>query len=300
MVEGQDPQYYLRAFVLTGLEGYQSLHVGRGRQPLQPSLQISRDGDVRGAMMFPATGARGQTRVARRRRFLFWGSQVLDNLLTVFRSPWDVAGFILFLIVFPLYHGIYPLIAAARPNQTARGRIDALRRSWIERLLAGNAMVAGAQQTRNLTMVNSILVSSALILMGVTANLLFQLPTTAEALPHPSRWDANPDAVRMKLYLLILIFASAFSFCMAALRHLGQFVLVIGSDPKIVEKFYGDAPQYFTDLINRASHRYTLGIRSFHAAFPIVGWLFDSRLFFFLSLVWGLKFFVFQDFARKK
>jgi uncharacterized membrane protein len=223
----------------------------------------------------------------------------VDDWSAPFESGWDIAGFIVFVLVFPVYHAVYPLIAAAKPISTARGRIDALRRSWIERLLEGRELAAAAQQTRNLTMVNSILVSSALILMGVTANLLFQIPTMQDV-AHPTPWDENPGALRMKLYLLILIFASAFSFCMAALRHLGQFVLVIGADPALVEELYGDAPQYFTDLINRASHRYTLGIRSFHAAFPLVGWLFDSRLLFIFALLWGLKFIVFQDFATRK
>ena len=146
-------------------------------------------------------------------------------------------------------------------------------------------------------MVNSILVSSALILMGVTANVLVQLPAIEDKVPHPSDWDVHPGAIRVKLYLLILIFASAFSFFMAALRHLGQFVLVIGADKALVEAQFGSAAQYFTDLINRASHRYTLGVRSFHAAFPLVGWLFDSRLFVILTVFWAIKFFVFQDFS---
>ena len=214
-----------------------------------------------------------------------------------FQTPWDVVGFALFLIVFPIYHIVYPWVARLVPSRAAVGRIDALRRSWIERLLAKDDLTAAAQQTRNLTMVNSILVSSALILMGVTANVLVQLPAIEDKVPHPSDWDVHPGAIRVKLYLLILIFASAFSFFMAALRHLGQFVLVIGADKALVEAQFGSAAQYFTDLINRASHRYTLGVRSFHAAFPLVGWLFDSRLFVILTVFWAIKFFVFQDFS---
>jgi uncharacterized membrane protein len=208
-------------------------------------------------------------------------------------------GFAVFMLVFPIYHVVYPMIASRRPNRTAMGRIDALRKSWIERLIASEGIITAAQQTRNLTMVNSILVSSALLLMGITANLIVQLPAIENRVPHPSEWDLHPEVLRLKLYLLILVFASAFSYCMAALRHLGHFVLVIGADPKLVEKHYGSATQYFSDLINRASHRHTLGVRSFHAAFPLVGWMFDSRLFVFLVVVWGLKFLVYQDFARR-
>jgi uncharacterized membrane protein len=203
------------------------------------------------------------------------------------------------MLVFPIYHAVYPLIASRRPSGTSMGHIDALRKSWIQRLITSEAIVTAAQQTRNLTMVNSILVSSALLLMGFTANVLVQLPAIESRVPHPSAWDLDPGSLRAKLYLLILVFASAFSFCMAALRHLGHFVLVIGADVKVVEEHYGSATDYFSDLINRASHRYTLGVRSFHAAFPLVGWLFDSKLFVLLTVLWGLKFLVFQDFARR-
>lgn len=217
--------------------------------------------------------------------------------LSPFHSAWDVAGFVLFLLVFPIYHAVYPWVAHRLPARTARGRIDALRKSWIERLIARGDVVTAAQQTRNLTMVNSILVSSALILLGITTNLLVRLPEIESRLPHPSDWDVHPGALRVKLYLLIVVFATAFSFCMTALRHLGHFVLVIGADPDLVSSHFGSAVEYFADLINRASHRYTLGVRSFYAAFPVLAWLFDSRLFVLLTVLWGLKFMGFQDFA---
>jgi len=85
---------------------------------------------------------------------------------------------------------------------------------------------------------------------------------------------------------------------MTALRHLGHFVMVIGADPDLVESFFGSAVDYFSELINKASHRYTLGVRSFYAAFPLLAWLFDSRLFVLLTGFWAFKFIVFQDFRR--
>ncbi len=225
---------------------------------------------------------------------------MLEEWLTPFQSPWDTVGFILFLLVFPIYHGIYPWIASLHPTQTARGRVDILRTSWIERLIARDELIAAAQQTRNLTMVNSVLVSSSLILLGITANLLLQFPAFESRVPHPLGWESNPGAIRVKLYLLILAFASAFSFCMTALRHLGHFVLVIGADPKLIAEQFGNAPEYLADLINRASHRHTLGVRSFYAAFPLMAWLFDTRLFLLLTFFWGLKFVGFQDFSVRR
>jgi uncharacterized membrane protein len=221
----------------------------------------------------------------------------LDPWSLPFQSPWDIAGFALFLLVFPIYHAVYPWIAARRPASTARGKIDLLRKSWIERLIERGDIVAAAQQTRNLTMVNSILVSSALILLGITANLLVRLPEMQEVTIYPADWGLHPGALRVKLFLLIITFAAAFSYCMTALRHLGHFVLIIGADPALIEEQVGPPAEYFASLINRASHRYTLGVRAFYAAFPLLVWLFDARLFVAITVFWGFKFMIFQDFS---
>ncbi len=223
----------------------------------------------------------------------------MQQWLAPFQSAWDLAGFALFVLVFPVYHAVYPWVAARRPERTARGVIDALRRSWIERLLVSGDVTTAAQLTRNLTMVNSILVSSALLLLGLSGNLLVQLPRL-EGTPHPTSWDLHPDALRVKIYLLVVVFAAAFSFFMTSLRHLGHFVMIIGADPALVESHYGSPADYFAELINRASHRYTLGVRSFYASLPLLAWLFDARLFFVLNAFWAFKFIRFQDFAARR
>ena len=176
--------------------------------------------------------------------------------------------------------------------------MDIMRRSWIEGLVERRDIVAGAQQTRNLTMVNSLLGSASLILLGMTANVLLTYPRVSAELAHPESWDLHPGAVSVKLYLLILVFAVAFSYYMAALRRLGQFTLVIGADPALVDSEEGSMVDYLTALINKASNRYTLGVRSFFSAFPLFAWLFDPWMFLGLTLFFGVKFVAFQDFAR--
>lgn len=216
--------------------------------------------------------------------------------LTPFQTPWDITGFILFLLIFPFYHTVYPWLSRKAKTSSVRNRVDIFRESWIERVIATGDVIGAAQQTRNLTMVNSILVSSCLIFMGLAVNLLFRL---REIEPHPMDWNLHPDAVRMKIIGLILIFALAFSFFMTALRHLGHFVLVIGADPKVVEESVGSPVLYFAGLINRASHRYTLGVRSLYAALPWAAWILDSHLFVLITLFWGIKLILFQDFKRE-
>jgi uncharacterized membrane protein len=221
----------------------------------------------------------------------------LDQWLALFQRPEDAIGFALFVLVFPIYHTVYPLLMRVFPNQAAKSRFDLYRRSWIERLLARDDVVAAAQLTRNLTMVNTLLASSTLILMGVSANILIQMPKV-EVLSQARVWEAQPEATAAKLLLLIISFGVAFAYCMTSLRHLGHFNLVIGTDPKLIDAEEGSAIEYFATLINRASNRYTLATRCLFSASPLFLWLFDTWLFILLTLFWGVKFIGFQDFAH--
>lgn len=222
----------------------------------------------------------------------------IDRLALLFEYPVDAAGFILFVLIFPIYHAVYPRLMRLFPNYAAKMRLDLYRRSWIEGLLERRDIIAAAQQTRNLTMVNSLLASSALLLMGVTANILVKLPQVSEDLPHIGTWEAHPDVLAAKLLLLIVVFGVAFGYFMTSLRHLGHFSLVIGADPRLVEEHEGSSVDYFAALINRASNRHTLAVRCLYSASPLFLWLFDPWLFIALTLFWGLKFIAFQDFAH--
>ncbi len=223
---------------------------------------------------------------------------ILDEWRQLLGSPLDLVGFVLFVLVFPVYHTIYPWLMRLFPNRAAKVRLDEYRRSWISGLIERRDIVAGAQQTRNLTMVNSLLASSSLILMGFTTNLLMRLPQVSEEVPSLKVWSGDVETLALKLMLLVLVFGVSFSYCMTALRHLGHFVLVIGADPAVIERREGSAVDYISTLINRASNRSTLGVRCLYSATPLFLWLFDTRLFILVTALWGLKFVVFQDFAH--
>lgn len=220
--------------------------------------------------------------------------------LSPFQGPLDVVGFVLFVTVFPVYHALYPWLISRFPHRVAKARFDLYRRSWIEGLLERRDIVTAAQQTRNLTMVNSILASSTLILMGFSANLLLRSGELAGAsdFPHPQVWEVHPDALAGKLFLLILVFAVAFGYCMTSLRHLGHFNLVIGADPALIEEYEGSSVDYFGALINRASNRHTLAVRCLYSASPIFLWMFDPLFFLLLTLFWAVKFIGYQDFVH--
>ncbi len=218
--------------------------------------------------------------------------------LELVRAPLDAVGFALFLLVFPIYHGVYPWLMKAFPNRAAKVRFDRLRRSWIEGILARRDYMVAVQQTRNLTMVNSLLASSCLILMGLSANLLISGGGLPLDLLPDRPWAARPEALEGKIFLLLVVFAVAFAYCMTSLRHLGHFNVVIGADPGLLDEIEGSSVEYLATLINRASNRYTLAVRCLYSASPLFVWLFDSWSFLALTAFWGLKFIGWQDFAH--
>lgn len=220
--------------------------------------------------------------------------------LELFQEPLDFWGFGLYLLVFPIYHGIYPLFLMRWfPRQAARTRFDRFRSSWIEGILERKDFLLAAQQTRNLTMVNTLLASSCLLLIGFTANALIELGRSDPAVGVRGAFGAHPGAEGSKLLLLMLVFGVAFAYCMTSLRHLGHFTLVIGAQREVIEEYEGSAIGYLSNLINQASNRHTLAVRCLYSATPLFLWLFDTRLFLGLTMVWGFKFMVLQDFSRR-
>lgn len=225
-------------------------------------------------------------------------SMLIDEWLVLFQKPWDIIGFLLWVLIFPVYHFCYPWLMKIVPSKAAKVRLDLLRRSWIKGLLERRDILVAAQQLRNLTMVNTLLASSSLILMGVSANMLLRMPQLSVEIPHPATWETNPQALGTKILLLVVVFGVAFAYCMNSLRYLGHFNLVIGADPDLVREYEGDPVDYFADLVNRASNRYTLAVRCLYSSSPLFVWLFDSWLFIALTLFWGARFLLFQDFSQ--
>jgi uncharacterized membrane protein len=208
------------------------------------------------------------------------------SLLAAFERPVDVAAFALWALVFPLYHTIYPRLARWLPGRTTAAQVDALRRSWISRVLESGDVVAAAQLTRNLNMVNTFLASSALIVLGFAANTVVGRPDGA-------------DPVKARVVFLIIVLAMAFGYFVNSLRHIGHFNLTIGADPSLVDRLHGSAVDHFADLLARASRRYTQGIRALYSVFPLFLWLVDGWLFLGVTALWAV-WFVAQDFPRKE
>jgi len=210
---------------------------------------------------------------------------VLEFVLALFPTPVDIAAFAVFVAVFPVYHAVYPWFAHRHPGRAARERVGHLRHSWIRRVLERGEQIVAIQATRNLTMVSSFLASSCLLLMGFTANIMMELRGAGG-------FD-DPATVIARLAVLVLVLAVAFAYFVAGLRHLGHFNLTIGADPEVMRAEEGDPA-----ILDRASGRYTLGVRALYSAFAIVLWCVDAWLLIAMCLFWAVRFVGFQDFGH--
>lgn len=211
---------------------------------------------------------------------------VIGSPLDAFTRPLDGVAFALWILVFPLYHQIYPRLPRWLPGRTMAEQVDTLRRSWIARILASGDIVAAAHQTRNLNMVNTFLASSAVILIGFAANMVIG-------------GDPPPPATYARVICIIILLAISFAYFVNSLRHLGHFTLTIGADPALVDKLHGSATDYFCNMIARASLRYTQGLRALYSVFPLFLWLYNTWLFLGITVLWALWFLA-QDFPRRR
>ena len=69
--------------------------------------------------------------------------RVMHDLLAPFEGPIDVVGFVLWLLVFPVYHSLYPLLAHRR---TALERFGRFRRSWVKRVIDNDNLLFAVQR----------------------------------------------------------------------------------------------------------------------------------------------------------
>ena len=79
-------------------------------------------------------------------------------------SPLDSFALAVFFICTIGYHNIYyPYKLSRTPMDTAKGKINLYRKSWVEEIVEKRDIQTAVQQVRNLTMVATMFASSSLL-----------------------------------------------------------------------------------------------------------------------------------------
>ncbi len=192
--------------------------------------------------------------------FLEYGGLLLSVLLLL--------GYHLFLY-WKIRHN--PFYAIQTVNKAARG-------SWVRYIMQDEShMLMGVQTLRNSTMVTTFLASTAVLLMMASLSLIGKADTVSEVwhvlnIAGPSQ----PTLWAIKVLALVSdFFVAFFSFAMAVriYNHVGyQMNLPAEMQPE-------PSPEaYVVALMNRAGSYYTIGMRAYYFAVPLVFWLFGPLL----------------------
>jgi uncharacterized membrane protein len=193
-------------------------------------------------------------------------------------SPFELLGFGLSAVLLVGYHLFLASRLRLDPHYTIQGVNRDARAAWVRYIMQDESRSILAVQTlRNSTMVATFLASTAVLMLVATLSLIGQ----ADAVT--SVWHAlnlagpsQPGLWAVKvLFLVSDFFLAFFSFAMAVrlFNHIGYQINLPANTP-------GPPPgeALIVTLMNRAGAYYTLGMRAYYFAVPLVFWLFSPLL----------------------
>ncbi len=201
-------------------------------------------------------------------------------------SPYDTMAFATFIFCTVVYHIYYYYKVARLPRYIFKGKINIIRRTWVENMLKpGNAIVA-VQSLRNIHMAASFLASSSIVFIGSILYLIFNIEQTAGIVTGRGTIAIPDYVVFFKLITLMMMFLLSllnFSLCIRLLNYL---VILIGASPETVEETMGmNAGDYITKMFSIAGIHYTFGMRGFYYTVPLIAWFLGTTLFIILTIL---------------
>ena len=208
----------------------------------------------------------------------------------MFQNPPDWIALALLTLVLPVYHLALPALRRRGERFTGGRRIRREIESWVRHILVRDHVILGVQQVRNLTMVVSALTSATLIIMTLAGSYLLR----GEGSLVEGTFELNP--LTLKVLVLFGALAIAFVHFVQCLTKIGRFNILIGADPKLIEKGEGDPVAYLTTMFIDAVRTYRTGIHFLTALVAVLFWMYDAWLCIGVTLVLAAKFIFFDDF----
>lgn len=198
----------------------------------------------------------------------------------------DIIALTIFIFCTLAYHIYYYYKVLKLPQYIFKGKINIIRRTWVENMLQpGNAIVA-VQSLRNIHMAASFLASSSIVFIGSIIYLIFSIEQTSGIITGRGTISLSDYLILFKLITLVVMFLISllnFSLCIRLLNYL---VILIGASQKTVEETMGiNVVDYITRMFSRAGIHYTFGIRGFYYTVPLIAWFLGTYLFVALTLL---------------
>ncbi|MDH4229028.1 MAG: DUF599 domain-containing protein [Nitrospirota bacterium] len=189
------------------------------------------------------------------------------------QHPLDTLAFLVFLSFTIGYHMLYNYLVRRRPELIFKGKINLIRRAWVQKIFDENTGIVGVQTLRNINMAASFLATASVVLIGGLISLLLNLESTQHLFIGPGTGQVRDWLLAIKLLTLIVLFAASlfyFSLCVRLLNHVG---MLLGAPPEAIRQATGyDATDFVYNLYAIAGRHYTFGMRSFYFLIPAVLW----------------------------
>lgn len=168
-------------------------------------------------------------------------------------------------------HLVYRIKRA--PLTTAIGLNIQTRRAWVETIMADRLDILAVQTLRNSSMAASFLATTAILICLGTLNAAFFSSTVGGLRVISEISHENSGLLLIKLLLLIITFFSAFFNFTLAIRSYNRTSFMINipaaRDPLMT-------PEFVTRVLGRGMNHYSLGMRGYYLAVPLVLWLFGT------------------------
>lgn len=204
----------------------------------------------------------------------------MSDWLALFGS--DLTNFALSALLLLAYQLYMRYKASRNPAYTIQGVNVIARTAWVETIMREGKDILAVQTLRNSTMAATFLASTAILLsIGV-------LTLSGQGDKLGSTWHAfagtrSPELWTLKLILLLLDFFIAFFSFSVSIRvynHVGYMINV----PLILRRKV-ISPQHVAYHLNRAGNYYSVGMRAYYFAVPLVFWLFGPHFMLAATLV---------------
>lgn len=201
-------------------------------------------------------------------------NQLLNAVTEHWRYAIDLAAFALCALLVAIYQWQLSRRIRKNPDITVQGMNAAAREAWVRRVTEDRDLHTMAVQTlRNSTMAASLMASTAVLLIFGILNLSTSADKVGAFARDISTWGSHePGMWVFKLMVLIVDFFVAFFAFALAIRgyHHAGFLLNVPLDTKPG----GVSIQKITNLLHRTGRYYSIGMRTYYLAVPLLLWLF--------------------------
>lgn len=177
----------------------------------------------------------------------------------------------------------------AKKTQCIASVMHRHRKSWMERLLyrehliADTALLASLERQVTFFASTTILILAALLTLLSTSERLFDVLSSI-----PGAYPSTMFDIQIRLMLMISIFIFAFFTFTWSMRQYGFCSVLMGAFPKakLGEDITPENQRYITHLakiIDHAGHSYNYGLRSYYFAMSTLAWFVHPLVFVFAS-----------------